>query len=105
MAEKKVSDTAEACPDCGFGIKKFYEDKYRKEQEEIKCKELAEQERLRKIKEEENRLKDEKIRKETESERQQKALQNLNNRRKEVSKMNTIYCVVEIIAIPLLVWS
>ena len=25
---KKVSDTAEACPSCGFGIKAYFEKKY-----------------------------------------------------------------------------
>ena len=35
---KKVSDTAEACPSCGFGIKAYFEKKY--EEEENKEKEI-----------------------------------------------------------------
>lgn len=38
MRQKKVSDTAEACPSCGFGIKAYFIKKY--EEEENKEKEI-----------------------------------------------------------------
>lgn len=40
---EKVSDTAEACPDCGYGIKKYYED-IKKKQEEEESNKLLEEE-------------------------------------------------------------
>lgn len=31
---ERVSDSAEACPDCGYGIKKYYEDIKKKQEDE-----------------------------------------------------------------------
>ena len=48
---EKVSDTAESCPDCGYNIKAFFEDKAAKEQ---LLKWQREQEKAQQKKEEEN---------------------------------------------------
>ena len=48
---EKVSDNAEACPDCGYAIKAYY-DKVKQEEEE---KRLAEEREKQKIAEEEER--------------------------------------------------
>ena len=37
---KKVSDTAEACPSCGFGIKAYFEKKYEEEENKETEKEI-----------------------------------------------------------------
>lgn len=80
--KENVSDSAVACPACGYGIKEHYE-RLRKEQEKIRLQEEA------KKKAEEKRLLDlekEKEKKRTEKARQEETLNKLNNELKSNNK-------------------
>lgn len=80
--KENVSDSAVACPACGYGIKEHYE-RLRKEQEKIRLQEEA------KKKAEEKRLLDlekEKEKKRTEKTRQEETLNKLNNELKSNNK-------------------
>jgi ribosomal protein L37E len=104
---ENVSDTAEACPSCGFGIKEYYvklemEEQKKIEEEKRQQEELAHKEREEKLKIELE--KERQIKEQEDKEREKIQLEEQLLKQKKKQKRNKVlgFCVLSIVLICIL---